>query len=120
MVLPKTPKLKPALRTLQPKPREESIAARVLARTQATIFYKVHAMLGEQIGDMMKYQHLIKHPTYEKEWNVSTANELGRSMQGVGIRVKGKDTIYFIHKAEVLADWSKDVICILLLCELHQ
>ena len=36
-------------------------------------------------------------------WKIVLSNEIGRLAQGVGDRVSGTNTIYFIHKSEVPA-----------------
>ena len=36
-------------------------------------------------------------------WNTEFSNEIGRLAQGVGNRIKGKNTISFIHRSEVQA-----------------
>ena len=36
-------------------------------------------------------------------WKIVMSNEIGRLAQGVGDRVSGTNTIYFIHKSEVPA-----------------
>ena len=40
------------------------------------------------------------------------ANKFGRLAQGVGGRVKGTDTIFFIHKHKIPQDRLKDVMYI--------
>ena len=52
-------------------------------------------------GKQMEYRDLIKDPHYRDDWLRSAANELGNLAQGVGNRVKGTNTIFFIHKHQV-------------------
>ena len=52
-------------------------------------------------GKQMEYRQLIRDPDFKKEWLVSAANEFGRLAQGVGDRIKGISTIFFIHKNQV-------------------
>jgi hypothetical protein len=40
----------------------------------------------------------------------SSANEFGRLAQGVGGRIQGTNTIFFIHKYQVPVDWLGDVM----------
>jgi len=49
----------------------------------------------------MEYCDLIKDPEYKEAWFLSGANELGRLAQGVGDRIKGTSTIFFINKSQV-------------------
>jgi hypothetical protein len=44
------------------------------------------AVFDETTGKMLEYRHLIKHedPAIRKKWQLSGANEFGRTMQGVG------------------------------------
>jgi hypothetical protein len=70
-----------------------------------------HAMpvFDEVTSKMLEYRHLINHsdPEIRKQWQLSGANELGRTMQGVGKtrkeedRVKGTDTMHLIHKKDI-------------------
>ena len=62
------------------------------------------AMLNEDTGELMEYHRLIRNPKYRELWTNSYGNELGRLAQEMPIRVKGTDTILFIHKNQVPAD----------------
>ena len=44
----------------------------------------------------MEYRHLIKIPKHKALWTTSFSNELCRLAKGVGDRIKGTNTIYFI------------------------
>ena len=68
-----------------------------------------NAVLDHETGKMMNYRDLLRHPKYREDWSKSSANEFGRLAQGVGDRVEGTDTIFFIHKHEVPSDRFKDV-----------
>jgi hypothetical protein len=59
---------------------------------------------NDESGKLFKYRSLITHPKYCKTWMHSSANEFGRLVQGVGNRIKGTDTIFFVHKHEVPQD----------------
>ena len=48
--------------------------------------------------------------TPTKIWMHSSANEFGRLAQGVGGRIQGTNTIFFIHKYQVPVDWLGDVM----------
>ncbi len=60
-------------------------------------------------GQILKYRKLISHPKHCDIWMHSSANEFGRLAQGIGNRIKGTDTIFFIHKHQVPQDRFKDV-----------
>jgi hypothetical protein len=71
--------------------------------------------LAQLIHDMetntyLNYRQLLRHPKYKDVWAKSAANEFGRLAQGLKDgRVKGTDTITFIHKDQVPAERIKDV-----------
>ena len=67
-----------------------------------------NAVLDVETGKMLEYRHLRQHPKYKDKWNTSAANEFGRLAQGVGGRVKGTNTVFFIHKKDIPADRFKD------------
>jgi hypothetical protein len=52
---------------------------------------------------------LIHNSKHKEVWLRSTANEFGQLAQGVGGRVKGMDTIKFIHKCKVPTEQWKDI-----------
>ena len=60
-------------------------------------FAVTHHLTGKQ----MEYQHLIRDDHYKGPWLLSGANELGRLSQGVGNRIAGTNTIFFIQKDQV-------------------
>jgi hypothetical protein len=58
----------------------------------------------------------MKHPRFKNVRNKSAADEFGRLAQGIGGRIKGTDTIRFIHKHEIPADRLKDLTYIKFVC----
>jgi hypothetical protein len=48
----------------------------------------------------------------------SSANEFGRLAQGVGGQIQGTNTIFFIHKNQILGDRWKDIKYAKFVCEL--
>ena len=64
--------------------------------------------MDKQTGKLLEYKQLINHPKYREDWLLSSANEFGRLAQGVGGRISGTDTIFFIHKHEVPEDQFRD------------
>ena len=61
-------------------------------------------------GDkMLNYRQLINHPKLGEQWQTSSANEFGRLAQGIGGRVKGTNTIFFIKKEDIPEERMKDI-----------
>ena len=52
---------------------------------------------------------VVTHPNYKKDWQLSSAKELGRLLNGVGGRIKGTNTIKYIRMQEVKKGQMKDV-----------
>jgi hypothetical protein len=94
------------------QPVNESIAERVAClRREAA-----NAVLDQDTGQLLKYRRLLKHPRFKDVWNKLAADEFGRLAQGIGGRIKGTDTIQFIHKHKILADRLQDVTYIKFMC----
>jgi hypothetical protein len=64
----------------------------------------VHAIFDKESGKMLEYRKFITHPNYQKAWMHSSANEFGQLAQGVGTRIMGTDTIFFITKQDIPVD----------------
>jgi hypothetical protein len=70
------------------------------------------AVFDETTGKMLEYRHLNKHQDHEirKKWQLSGANEFGRTMQGVGKtrakedKIEGTDTMHLIKKSDIPKD----------------
>ena len=61
-------------------------------------------------GDrMLNYRQLISHPKLGEQWQTSSANEFGRLAQGIGGRIKGTNTIFFIKKEDIPEERMKDI-----------
>ena len=65
--------------------------------------------MDKATGKMLNYRQLLRHPAYNADWTLSSANEFGRLANGVGGRVQGTNTITFISKSAVPRDRRKDV-----------
>jgi hypothetical protein len=63
-----------------------------------------NAVLHPEAGVALEYCTLSTDPTTTTTWVHSFANELGRLAQGVGDRVRGTDTIFFIPFTAVPSD----------------
>ena len=71
-------------------------------------------------GDnILKYRQLLRHPVLGPAWNTSSSNKFGRLAQGIGGRVKGTDTIFFINKEEVPLDRVLDVTYAQFVCNIR-
>jgi hypothetical protein len=110
---------------------DDSIAARVRARrlqSQTRVNESIidpvacrqceaaHAILDKETRELLKYRRLLKHPCFKDVWKRSAADEFGRLAQGIGGRIKGTDTIRFIHKHDIPADRLKDITYIRFVC----
>ncbi len=71
-----------------------------------------------ETGKILKYRQLLTNPKYKTVWSTSSANEFGRLAQGIGGRVKGTNTIFFVTKQQVPKDRMKDVTYVKFVCEL--
>ena len=68
-----------------------------------------YSIFDKDTGQMLDYKKLINHNKKETRewWQRSSANEFGKLMKGVGRnadgmqRVKGSDTLHFIHKKDI-------------------
>jgi hypothetical protein len=80
-------------------PPSESIADRVARQKREK--EAVHSVLDQETGQLLEYRTLLKHPRFKEVWNRSAADEFGRLAQGIGGRIKGTDTIRFIHKHQI-------------------
>ena len=94
---------------------EESIAERVARRRREA----ANSVLDQETGKLLEYRQLLKHERFKEVWNRSAADEFGRLAQGIGGRIKGTDTIRFIHKHEIPADRFRDVTYIKFVCTIR-
>jgi hypothetical protein len=60
-----------------------------------------NSVINEDTGASLEYRHLIKDDSTFPVWNKATANEFGRLAQGVGDRIEGSNTIFFIPRQAV-------------------
>ena len=58
------------------------------------------AVTNEKTGKLEEYGALVKGPN-KHTWTKAYANDLGRLAQGVGSRIKGTNTIFFIPRRDV-------------------
>jgi hypothetical protein len=82
-----------------PRPRTFRPFAFAPRRTMPT--HHANAVINEETGASLEYRHLINDTSTFPIWNKAAANEFGRLAQGVGDRVAGSDTIFFIPRQAV-------------------
>ena len=93
-------------------PRQAQVTARQAASRQYLLEFLTeyaNAVLDLSTGELLEYRHLIQNPKYAREWKLSSGNEIRRLAQGIGDRVKGTNTIFFVNKKELPQDCFKDV-----------
>jgi len=99
-------------RTRPSKSRQPTQPAQTLQRRITRVQNEVQralAVMDKATGKMLNYRQLLRHPAYNADWTLSSANEFGRLANGVGGRVQGTNTITFISKSAVPRDRRKDV-----------
>jgi hypothetical protein len=65
----------------------------------------------KEMNTYLNYRQLLRHPKYKESWTKFAANEFGQLAQGLkDNRVKGTNTIKFIHKDQVPNNRKKDVM----------
>ncbi len=67
-------------------------------------FEMAHAIFDKESGKLLKYRALLTHPKYHEAWMHLSANKFGCLAQGVGTRIKGTNTIFFISKQDIPVD----------------
>ena len=66
-------------------------------------------VLDFDTGKLLEYCQLLRDPKHKEIWTKAGANKFGSLAQGVGGRIDGTNTIYFVHKHEIPQDRLKDV-----------
>ena len=82
-----------------------SIAEHVAQQRQES----ANSVLDFDTGKLLEYRQLLRDPKQKEIWTKAGANEFGRIAQGVGGRIDGTNTIFFVHKHEIPQDRLKDV-----------
>jgi hypothetical protein len=60
-----------------------------------------NSVINEDTGASLEHHRLIKDDSTFTVWNKAAANEFGRLAQGVGDRIEGSNTIFFIPRHAV-------------------
>jgi hypothetical protein len=63
--------------------------------------HMANSVINEETGASLEYRHLINDASNFTIWNEAAANEFGRLTQGVGNRIDGSNTIFFIPRQAV-------------------
>jgi hypothetical protein len=63
--------------------------------------HTANSVINEDTGTSLEYRHLINDTSTFTIWNEAAANEFGRLAQGVGNRIDGSNTIFFIPRQAV-------------------
>ena len=79
----------------------------------------VQLIRDEESGEYLNYRQLMQHPKHKIVWETSSANEFGRLAQGVGGRLKGSNTIFFIKQNQIPMQRRKDVTNGKFVCDLR-
>ena len=77
--------------------------------TQSQLEEEINVVIDEKTGKSLTYRQLIKHPDHAQKWNTSCANELGRLTQGVGNRIKGTNTAFWMTLDSIPPSLRKDI-----------
>ncbi len=76
------------------------IAVHQLALRKLASNHFLGAIINEDTGIILEYQHLIKNPATKSVWGTSLANKIRRLLQGIQ-NLKGTNTCFFIQKSQV-------------------
>jgi hypothetical protein len=71
--------------------------------------HKALAIMDAETGKVLNYRQLMQSQKHKETWSKLSANEFGRLANGVGGRVKGTNTIKFVHRRNVPNKRMKDV-----------
>jgi hypothetical protein len=63
--------------------------------------HMANSVINEETGASLEYHHLINDASTFTIWNEAAANEFGQLAQGVGNRIDGSNTIFFIPRQAV-------------------
>jgi hypothetical protein len=61
-----------------------------------------NSFINQYTGASLEYVHITQDDTTFPVWNKAAANEFGRLAQGVGVKIEGSNTIFFIPRQTVL------------------
>ena len=77
------------------------------------------AVFDEETGRMLNYRQLFTHPKHKEVWTTSSADEFGRLAQGVGGRIEGTNTIFFIPYSKIPRDRLRDITYGRFVCDIR-
>ena len=61
--------------------------------------HQAMAVLDKATGKMLNYRQLMRHPTYKKDWKLSSANEFERLANGVGGHITTSGSKSYVLRA---------------------
>ncbi len=61
---------------------------------------RAQLVCNNKTGQYLNYRQTIRDPKHKEIWSTSAANKFGPLAQGVGERVKGTNTMFFICKTK--------------------
>lgn len=93
--------------------------AHSILNTHEQLNLLANAVYDSESGKMLNYRQLLTHPNYKDVWTTSSADEFGRLAQGVGNRIKGTDTIFFIPYSKIPADRRRDITYGRFVCDIR-
>ena len=77
------------------------------------------AVMDAETGKLLNYRQLQKNTRYKKGWDILSVNKFGRLANEVGGRIKGTNSIKFVHKHEVPHKRLKGVTYGQFVCMVH-
>ena len=75
------------------------------------------AIIDYNMGVVLEYKQLSKHPQYKQTWQHSHGNKIGRLAQGMSDRVQGMNTMFFVCKQDIPMYRRKDIMYGQILCD---
>ncbi len=72
-----------------------------------------NAVLDNEMGDLLEYWHLIKHPKYRDTWSKSFGTEIQRLATMT-------QTIFFIDQKGIPRDRQRDTTCSCIVCNYYE
>ena len=71
--------------------------------------HKALSIMDADTGKNLNYRQLIQSNKHKQAWTKSSANKFGQLANGLGGRIKGNNTIKFIHKQDIPPECRKYV-----------
>ena len=88
---------------------EHKLPTRMKEKVIDEVYHYTNEVMDPDTGELLNYRQLMQHPKLKEDWIPASSNKFGRLAQGVGGRVEGTNTIFFIDKDDIPPDRRKDV-----------